>query len=38
MKPHTAFLFAIGIIFLSSCKKLDEEVQGYFFIQNTDNE
>ncbi|HAQ70158.1 hypothetical protein N9P66_00025 [Salibacteraceae bacterium] len=38
MKPHTAILFAIGIIFLSSCKKLDEEVQGYFFIQNADNE
>ncbi len=38
MKTTTAFLFAFGIIVLSSCKKLDESVQGYFFVQNVGNE
>lgn len=38
MKTSTAVLFSLGIIFLSSCKKLDEEIQGYFFVQNTDGE
>jgi hypothetical protein len=38
MKTSKVVLFSIGILFLSSCKKLDESVQGYFFIQNADNE
>jgi hypothetical protein len=38
MKTSTAVLFSIGIISLSSCKKLDESVQGYFFVQNAGNE
>ncbi|MEX2596768.1 MAG: hypothetical protein WEC59_07545 [Salibacteraceae bacterium] len=38
MKHHTAFLLALAIITLLSCKKLDEEVQGHFFVQNADGE